>query len=99
MPAYVMFDIQITDPEGYKGYISAAAGTAEGYGGRFLVQAGHSERLEGDWEPSRMVVLEFPSLERARAWYESEEYRSAKAIRQRTARSSVVLVEGVSEGG
>ena len=99
MAAYIMLDIRITDPDGYKEYISASAGTAERYGGRFVVRAGRFERLEGDWEPSRIVVLEFPSLERARAWYDSDEYRPAKAIRERTARSSVVLVEGVPEGG
>ncbi|HEY7366634.1 MAG TPA: DUF1330 domain-containing protein [Methylomirabilota bacterium] len=66
------------------------------YGGKFLVRGGQVQTLEGDWKPKRIVVTEFPSIEQARRWYDSEEYRVLKALRLRTARGSVVLVEGVS---
>ncbi len=70
-------------------------GTVEKYGGKFLVRGGQVQTLEGDWKPRRIVVTEFPSIEQARRWYDSEEYRALRALRSRTARGSVVLVEGV----
>jgi uncharacterized protein (DUF1330 family) len=69
--------------------------TVEKYGGRFLVRGGQIQTLEGDWKPKRIVVTEFPSIEQARRWYDSEEYRPLKALRSRSARGSVVLVDGV----
>ena len=64
------------------------------FGGRFVVRGGAVEVMEGDWRPSRVVVLEFPSAERARAWWSSEVYRGAKEIRQRASRGNMILVEG-----
>jgi uncharacterized protein (DUF1330 family) len=95
MPAYFIVDNEVTDPAGFEEYRKQVPGTVEKYGGKFLVRGGQMQALEGDWKPKRIVVTEFPSIEQARRWYDSEEYRALKALRLRTARGSVVLVEGV----
>ena len=95
MPAYFIVDNEVTDPAGFEEYRKQVAATVAKYGGKFLVRGGQMQTLEGDWEPKRIVVTEFPSIEQARRWYDSEEYRALKALRLRTARGSVVLVEGV----
>jgi uncharacterized protein (DUF1330 family) len=95
MPAYFIVDNEVTDPAGFEEYRKQVPGTVEKYGGKFLVRGGQMQTLEGDWKPKRIVVTEFPSIEQARRWYDSEEYRALKALRLRTARGSVVLVEGV----
>jgi uncharacterized protein (DUF1330 family) len=95
MPAYLIVENEVTDPAGFEEYRKQVPGTVEKYGGKFLVRGGQMQTLEGDWKPNRIVVTEFPSIEQARRWYDSEEYRALKALRLRTARSSVVLVEGV----
>jgi len=92
---YVIADVDVHDPEAYEEYRKLVPGTLELFGGRFVVRGGKAETLEGEWAPKRIVVLEFPSVERARAWYESEEYQEAKAIRQRHSTGSLLLVEGV----
>jgi uncharacterized protein (DUF1330 family) len=94
MPAYVVFDIEIRDPERYAVYVEQAPRTLELYGGRYLVRGGAIESLEGARRPSRFVVVEFPSLEQARAWWASEEYREPKALRQAAAISNGFLVAG-----
>ncbi len=95
MPAYFIVDNEVTDPAGFEEYRTQVPGTVQKYGGKFLVRGGQTQTLEGDWKPKRIVVTEFPSIEQARRWYDSEEYRPLKALRLRTARGSVVLVEGV----
>ena len=95
MRAYFIVENEVTDPTGFEEYRTQVPGTVEKYGGKFLVRGGTMLTLEGDWKPKRLVVTEFPSIEQARRWYESEEYRALKALRLRTARGSVVLVEGV----
>ena len=95
MPAYIIVETDITDPEQYEQYKAASPGAIAAGGGRFLVRGGELAVLEGDWEPKRLVVLEFPSVEQARAWYESDVYREAKALRQRYSTGSLLLVEGV----
>ncbi len=95
MAAYVIVEIEVTDPEGYEEYKTPAAATVVASGGRYLVRGGKTEVLEGDWQPRRVVVLEFDSAEQARAWYHSEEYHPLKQIRQRTTNSRMILVEGV----
>ena len=94
MAAYVIADIEITDPAGYEEYRRRVPATVASYGGRYLARGGPSETLEGDWQPKRLVVIEFPSLAEARRWYDSEEYREPRAIRQRCSRGHAVLVEG-----
>ena len=95
MSAYVIVDIEITDPVRYEEYRRLAAPTVTAHGGRYLVRGGGVEMLEGDRTPHRVVVLEFPSVERARAWWDSADYRPARAIRQASARTDMMLVAGV----
>lgn len=95
MPAYLIAEIDVTDPAGFEEYRQLVPTTIQQYGGRFLVRGGAVEALEGDWQPKRVVITEFPSLEQARRWYNSEEYREPKALRFKTATSKVILVEGV----
>jgi uncharacterized protein (DUF1330 family) len=95
MAAYVIVDIEITDPVHYEDYKKLAAPTVAAHGGRYLVRGGKVEALEGNWQPGRMVVLEFPSVERARQWWESEMYRPAKELRHICAKTRMILVEGV----
>jgi uncharacterized protein (DUF1330 family) len=96
MPAYVIFDIHVDDPDGYAPYRERAGATVEAHGGRYLARGGASEVLEGDWDIERVVVLEFPSVEKAREWYRSPEYQELAAIRHGTSHAKGVLVEGVS---
>jgi uncharacterized protein (DUF1330 family) len=94
MPGYVIADVEVTDPAAYEEYRKLVPATVVKYGGRYLVRGGPHEVREGSWSPKRVVVLEFPSVADARRWYDSEEYRPARAIRHRAARSSVLIVEG-----
>lgn len=95
MPAYIIVEIEVTDPVGYEKYKNLAGATVEKYGGKYIVRGGKTEVLEGDWEPKRIVVLEFPSADRAKAWLNSEEYREPRKMRHATARTNMILVEGV----
>jgi uncharacterized protein (DUF1330 family) len=95
MPAYVVIDIEVNDPAAYEDYKRLAPPAIAAYGGRYLARGGRTETLEGDWSPKRLVILEFDSIERARAWWASEEYREAKELRQRCASARMVVVEGL----
>ena len=94
MPAYFIVDLEVTDAAGFDEYRKLVPDTIAKYGGRYLVRGGRTETLEGDWQPQRVVVLEFPSVEQAKRWYDSEEYRDPKALRWRTAKANLILVEG-----
>jgi uncharacterized protein (DUF1330 family) len=94
MAAYVIADLTITDPEGFAVYRTMVPATIARYGGKYVVRGGKTETLEGGWDPKRVVVIEFESAERARQWWACEEYREAKALRQRTARTNLIIVEG-----
>jgi uncharacterized protein (DUF1330 family) len=95
MPAYVIADINVHNADEYESYKKISSEAAAAYGGKFVVRGGKSEVLEGTWEPRRTVVLEFSSVEQAKAWWNSEEYAPGKAIRQRTATSNIIVVEGL----
>jgi uncharacterized protein (DUF1330 family) len=95
MSAYIIVDITVTDPIGYDVYKPQAAATVAAFGGRYLARGGAVEVLEGNWQPGRLVILEFPDVATAKAWLESEVYREPRALRQATARSNMVLIEGV----
>lgn len=99
MAAYVVVQIEIHDPARYEEYRRLAPPSIAAYGGRYLVRGGASERLEGEWHPARLVVLEFPDEARARAWWASPEYAAAKAIRQGSARTDMLLISGVPPSG
>jgi uncharacterized protein (DUF1330 family) len=94
MSAYVIVDIEVTDPDRYELYKRQAQETVEAFGGRYIVRGGTVERLEGSWTPRRLVMLEFPDADTARAWWSSEAYRPARMLREATANSNMVLVEG-----
>ena len=95
MAAYVIAELEITDPAGFEEYRKAVPATIAAHGGRYLARGGALESLEGGWSPKRMVILEFPSMAQAKAWYASADYRDLLAQRQRTTRSKVVLLEGL----
>lgn len=95
MAAYLIADVDITDPTAYEEYKQKVAGTIAAFGGRYLTRAGATEVLEGECTPHRFVVIEFPSAERIRAWYDSPQYEPLKAIRQRAAKSSLVVADGM----
>ena len=94
--AYVIVDMKITDPERYKAYMAAAPAAVAAAGGEYLVRGGRNEVLEGEWQPTRMAMVRFPSYEKAKAFYDDELYRAARAKREGTTEFfNMVLVEGV----
>jgi len=95
MPAYLISQIDIHDPQGYEDYRKLVGASLARYGGRFIARGGRIDVLEGSWNPRRVVICEFDSLERARQWYESAEYRPAMAIRQKTSTASIIVVDGL----
>jgi len=95
MPAYIIVEIEITDPVGYEEYKRQAATTVKQYGGKYIVRGGTCETLEGDWKPKRIVVLQFENMERAKAWLNSPEYVEPRKQRHRTAKTQMILVEGM----
>ena len=97
MAAYVIVDITIEDPVAYERYKALAPPSIARYGGRYVVRGGATTVLEGAREPARLVVLEFPTAEQARAWWASPEYAEAKRLRQSCARTEMLLVEGLPD--
>ena len=95
MTAYVIVDINVTDPIRYEDYKRLAAPTVELYGGKYIARGGKTETLEGDWSPSRLVILQFDNSEQAKNWLNSAEYSEARALRHQTAISQMVVIEGV----
>jgi uncharacterized protein (DUF1330 family) len=95
MSACVIVEIDILDPAGYEEYKKLAGATVEKYGGKYIVRGGATEVLEGDWNPKRIVVLEFESMQRAKEWLNCEEYREPRKMRHRTAKTNMIVVEGV----
>lgn len=94
MPAYVVVNTMIEDPDAYETYRGLAATAVESHGGRYLARGGDMAVLEGDWQPERMVIVEFDSLDAAGAWYESDEYRAARNTREGAATMQMVAVAG-----
>jgi len=95
MAAYVIAEVEVTDPVAYEEYRRTVPATIAQYGGKYLVRGGATETKEGGWAPARFVILEFPSLAQAQRWYDSPEYRPALAIRQRASRSKLIFAEGL----
>ncbi len=95
MPAYVIADVKVSDPEQYKQYMALSPEAIEAAGGRFLVRGGAHEVFEGNWQPQRMVIVEFPDLQAARAFYDSARYREARARRAgATEYFNMIVVQG-----
>jgi uncharacterized protein (DUF1330 family) len=95
MAAYVVVNVEVLDPVRYQDYVKAVPATLAAFGGRFLVRGGKAESLEGTYQPRRFVIIEFESIERARAWWSSAEYAAPRALRQSIARTDLLIVEGV----
>ena len=95
MPAYLIARIHVTDPEKYRAYMALSPAAIEKYGGRFLARGGEIATLEGEPEERRVVIVEFPSLEAARTFYDSPEYREARAAREGAAEAQFFVVEGL----
>jgi uncharacterized protein (DUF1330 family) len=94
MAAYVIGEIEVTDPATYEEYRKQVMAVVTKYGGKFIVRGGRVESLEGDWAPKRFVALEFPSMEQAQKWYRSPQYAPLIALRQKASRGKLILVEG-----
>jgi uncharacterized protein (DUF1330 family) len=95
MPAYVVVNITVRDPARYEEYKRLAPPSISVYGGRYVARGGPVEVCEGGWSPVRLVILEFPTVGQARAWWESPEYAPAKALRQSCADTQLVITEGL----
>ena len=96
MPAYLIVQVEVTDPAQYEDYKKMVPPTLESFGGKFVVRGAACEKLEGSWQPKRLVMIQFPSVDAAKNWWGSSEYRDAKALRQRTAKTEMIVVEGVA---
>lgn len=96
MPAYIIVDIKINNPQAYEEYKKHTPGSLLPFDGKFIVRGGETVTLEGDWTPERIVILEFPTMEKAKAWWNSPGYAPAKLIRQRASHTRMIAVEGVS---
>ena len=95
MTAYIVYDIEVTDPIRYGKYKDLATPTVAQYGGKYIVRGGKTENQEGDWSPSRIVILQFENVEQAKKWLNSPEYRPAMELRHETAITRSIIVEGV----
>ncbi len=96
MAAYIIVNIEITNPERYAEYIKVAPASIAKYDGKYLVRGGKAEKLEGVWEPKRVVILEFETFEKAEGWWSCAEYAGPKKLRQSAAITNMILVEGMS---
>ena len=94
MAAYIIVDVVIQDPQRYEDYKKLTPASLIPFDGKFIVRGGKTQTLEGDWTPGRIVVVEFPSVEKAKAWWSSDTYAPAKAIRQAASITRMLLVEG-----
>lgn len=95
MPAYLISQIEVHDPQGYEEYRKLVGASLAKYGGKFVVRGGKIEVLEGTWAPKRVVICEFESADRAREWYHSAEYKPAMDVRQKTASAQIIVVDGL----
>lgn len=95
MAAYVIANVDVKDPVRYEDYKKMVPASVTQYGGRFIARGGKIDVLEGDWHPSRLVIIEFPNAARAREWWNCAEYAEAKALRQATSKGTLLILEGV----
>ena len=96
MPAYIINEMEITDPHRFEEYKLLSPPTVAAYGGKFLARGGEVNALEGDWNPRRLVILEFPDRTQAQAWLNSPEYAPARRLRQLSANSRMVVIDGIT---
>lgn len=95
MSAYIIVEVEVKDPIKYEDYKKLTPATLAVYGGKFIVRGGKGELLEGDKQPERIVILEFESVEKAKAWWNSPEYSEVKKLRHATANSRMIVIEGL----
>jgi uncharacterized protein (DUF1330 family) len=95
MAAYIVVQVDVHDPVAYEEYRKGVLATLAPYDGKFLVRGGKWETIEGDWNPGRFVILEFPTVERAKEWYSSPEYAAILGIRLANSDSKMIVVQGV----
>lgn len=95
MPAYVIANIEVTDPAAMADYLKGAPATVTAHGGTYIARGGAIHVAEGDWAPTRLSIIRFESMAAARAWIDSQEYAPLRAIRQNAARSRFVIVDGL----
>jgi uncharacterized protein (DUF1330 family) len=95
MAAYFIVDVKVHDPQLYEDYRKLVGPTLERYGGKFLVRGGASETIEGDWQPQRLVILEFDDTEQFKRWYHSPEYTEARSIRFQASTARAILIQGI----
>ena len=95
MSAYVIAEIEVTDPGKFEEYRKLVPPTIEAFGGRYIVRGGAIGSLEGSWQPKRMVVIEFDDAERAKAWHDSGLYAPARALREASTNTRMIVVDGV----
>ena len=96
MRGYILAEVEVTNPDGYRNYAAMVPATIEKFGGKFLSRGGTNTPLEGDWPQRRRVIIEFPTVEAARQWYDSPEYEKPKALRIANSNSRLILLEGVA---
>ena len=94
MAVYMILEIEVVDADTYAGYVKQAPATVEQYVGRYLVRGGEVTPLSGEWEPQRMVVIEFPTMERFQEWLTSPEYSAIAPLRERSTKGKAIVVEG-----
>ena len=97
MSAYIIVEIDITDPVGYEEYKKQASAAVHKYGGKYIVRGGKTEVLEGNWNPKRIVILQFESMDRAKEWLNCGEYREPRKLRHQTAKTNMIVVEGFDD--
>ena len=95
MSAFIVAEVEVTDPEKFEEYRKLVPPTIEAFGGRYVVRGGAVDSREGDWRPKRLVIIEFDDVDRAREWHESNLYAPARALREASANTRMILVEGV----
>ena len=95
MAAYVIAEVEVTDPAGFEEYRKQVPATIAKYGGKYLARGGSTETREGDWRPKRLVILEFASMDQARRWYDSPEYAPVLAMRLKAARTKLLFADGL----
>ncbi len=95
MAAYIIVQVDVTDPETFETYRAQVPATLVPFGGEFIIRGGDMEILEGEWPIRRCVVIQFPDKESAKGWYASAEYQGPKALRQASANTNMIVVDGV----
>ena len=95
MSAYIIAEVEVTDPGTFAEYRERVPPTIEAFGGRYVARGGAVGGLEGDWQPKRIVIIEFDDMERARAWHGSDLYAPAKALREASSNTRMIVVDGI----